>query len=369
MPAPLPPDEPARLKALHHYAILDSDPEQSYNDIVKIAAAIADAPIAAIALVDHERQWFKAKLGIDADETPRDMAFCAHTILNPDEPLYVEDAFADPRFADNPMVMGEPKIRFYFGVPLTTPQHVALGSLCISDRVPRHLSPEQIASLKALGRLAVMQMELRRKAAELQQVAIDQMIFMEQLKIYQCELMATHQKLNDDSLTDIVTGIGNRAGFDKRLAEEVDRFNRFGSPLSLLFVDIDEFKKIQAASGQAAAESVLKTLANELSCIRPSDFLARYNDDRFAVIMPATTIDQACSLADQIRSAIGAVMTLHGAITVSIGIGTLTNEKLPGYPLVRKTEEALQAAQKAGRNRVIHADLVKELIRENYIII
>ena len=162
MKAPLPPDEAERLAALRHYAVLDTLPEQSFDDLTLLASQISGTPIALISLIDETRQWFKSRVGLEATETPREMAFCAHALLRPDELLEVADAKADPRFSDNPLVTGDPYLRFYAGVPLVTPEGHALGTLCTLDLAPRMLNDRQRAALRALGRQVVAQLELRR---------------------------------------------------------------------------------------------------------------------------------------------------------------------------------------------------------------
>jgi PAS domain S-box-containing protein len=161
MKAALPLNEVFRIKALHDLAILDSPREQSFDDIAQVAMHMCDVPIAVVSLVDNNRQWFKSCLGLDATETPRDLAFCAHAILTPDDVLVVEDTLKDPRFFNNGLVTGAPYIRFYAGAPLVTREGAALGTLCVIDYKPRALSDQQKNSLKALARQVIQLLKLK----------------------------------------------------------------------------------------------------------------------------------------------------------------------------------------------------------------
>jgi GAF domain-containing protein len=166
VPIPIPVNEKKRLDALYQYAILDTLPEQAYDDIATLAAFICDTPISAISLLDSNRQWFKAKIGWEHAETPRTVALCAHTIVQPDI-LVVEDTQADSRFAEIKLLAAESKIRFYAGVPLVDPAGYALGALCVMDYKPRGLTVEQAAALRSLGRQVMRELEARRVSFEL----------------------------------------------------------------------------------------------------------------------------------------------------------------------------------------------------------
>jgi len=166
MTAPVPTKEAKRLKVLWQYDILDTVPEEVFDDLTELAARICEAPIALISLVDEDRQWFKSKVGVTLTETSRDISFCAHAVKQQDL-FIIPDASKDPRFAANPLVISEPKIRFYAGAPLITPDGYALGTLCVIDKVPRELRIEQKQALRVLARHVMTQLELRRHAREL----------------------------------------------------------------------------------------------------------------------------------------------------------------------------------------------------------
>jgi GAF domain-containing protein len=161
MKAPLPSNETERLAALKEYHVLDTETEQSYDDIVILAAHICKVPIAMISLVDEVRQWFKSKVGVDQQQTSRDVAFCAHAILQ-NEPFIVRDATKDRRFAGSTLVTGDTHFRFYAGIPLINPEGLALGTLCVVDRHPRRLTAAQQKALQALSRQVMALLELRR---------------------------------------------------------------------------------------------------------------------------------------------------------------------------------------------------------------
>jgi len=203
----IPSNESDRQIALERYNILDTLPEQEYDDLTQLAASICGTPIALISLIDRDRQWFKSRVGIDVSETLRDISFCAHAVANA-AMLQVNDTLQDPRFADNPLVVDDPHIRFYAGIPLRTSDSFILGTLCVIDRQPRDLTPTQIQQLEALSRLVISQLELRRnnqaskllvsvletskKVAMLQQAILDSVNF----AIIATDLQGTIQSFN-----------------------------------------------------------------------------------------------------------------------------------------------------------------------------
>lgn len=234
--AAIPENEQARIQALLQYEILDTEAEAVYDDFVKLASYICHTPIALISLVDPTRQWFKAKVGCAASETPRDVAFCAHAILQSDV-LVVPDTLTDSRFADNPLVTGDPHIRFYAGAPLLTPDGFAIGTLCAIDREPRKLSSEQLSALQALARQVVAQLELRRLTQELQQ------------------LVESKNKLFYIVSHDLRSPFNGILGLSQALAEEAETLSR---------EDIQEFSQTVLT----CAEQVLHLIENLLQCTR-----------------------------------------------------------------------------------------------------
>ena len=172
MPVVMPKTDAARVAALEKYAILDTDPEQSFDDLTLLASFICKTPIALISLVDEKRQWFKSRIGLDVSETPREIAFCS-TAIQQSDLFVVPDALKDARFRNNPLVVSEPHIRFYAASPLINEDGYALGTLCVVDRLPRELTIDQREALRALSRLVLAQLEFRRNLVLLKEALKD----------------------------------------------------------------------------------------------------------------------------------------------------------------------------------------------------
>lgn len=194
--AAIPPNEAERLATLRALGILDTDAEPEFDELVMLAATLCGTPIGLVSLVDADRQWFKAAIGLPRGESRRSLAFCAHAILQ-ESVFTVEDATADHRFADNPMVLNQPNIRFYAGMPISTSNGHPLGTLCVIDTVSRRLNPEQKQALEILGRQVNVRLELRMQRKSLQQVVAENHEMRAKLSETQGQLEEANQRLKE----------------------------------------------------------------------------------------------------------------------------------------------------------------------------
>lgn len=325
MVAPLPVNEAGRLRTLDRYAILDTPPEASFDRITRMASTVFGAPIALVSLIDADRQWFKSRQGLDAEETPREQAFCAHAILEA-EPFVVEDATTDARFIDNPLVTGAPDIRFYAGAPLTAPDGHNLGTLCVIDRAPRSFGAEQRRLLADFAAMVVDELELRRLAS-----------------------------------VDALTGTALRGHFMHIGERELRRAARYGHALSALMLDIDHFKRVNDNHGHAAGDAVLRAVADTAAAtLREQDVLGRIGGEEFAVLLPETGGDMARLAAERLRAAVAErpveVVAARIAVTASIGVATWHGGDDTLDALLARADAALYVAKDGGRNRVEATD-------------
>ena len=342
VPSEVPANETARLAALQQYRILDTPPEPTYDDIARLASQLCGTPISLVTMLDRDRQWFKSSVGLSGiSQTPRDIAFCARAIMDPEEITVVPDAKRDSRFAFNPLVVGEPRIRFYAGAPLVTPNGEALGTLCVLDKQPRQLTPEQQESLRALAKLVMTQMELRR-------------LLLEQESIHE-ELRAANARLQQMAGSDSVTGLLSRRSGEARLREEVARASRHQRPLSLVLLNVDDFHHYNDAYGHAAGDEMLRAIAEILtSKARSVDVLARMGGDEFLVILPETDKSGAVMVAERYRTAIANAHWPNWRVTVSIGVAS-SDAQANADELLDLADTRVYQSKQRGRNQITHS--------------
>jgi diguanylate cyclase (GGDEF)-like protein len=346
---PLPQNEDARLRALHTYDILDTEAEEAFDELTRLAAFICGTPISTVTLIDEHRQWFKSKIGLESNESSRNIAFCAHAITQ-DKAFVVPDAKRDPRFSNNPLVQNDPHIRFYAGLPLTNPDGFNLGTLCVIDRMPRELSDEQTEALRILSRQVMAQLELRKQLRALRVTIVQKQAVEE-------ELRASREALLKLAITDELTGLFNRRAFNERLDEAIRLSNRHDWPLSLLLIDADNFKSFNDTFGHPEGDLVLKTLAD---CVRQlfrnTDVCARIGGEEFAIILPNTPAEGATTIADRFRETLRNAPWTNRPMTVSIGVATRAPaEKACAFDLITRADRALYLAKADGRNCTRHS--------------
>jgi len=274
--APTPARETQRLNALHELRILDTAPEERFDRLTRLARRLFRVPIALVSLVDRERQWFKSASGLDASETPRDISFCGHAILG-DDVFLIRDARKDPRFFDNPLVTGDPRVRFYAGCPLRISNGSKVGTLCLIDHDPRDLDDDDLGSLRDLASMAEQ------------------------------ELAALQLATMDD-----LTLLSNRRGFINLGKQAVAMCQRLERPISLLYFDLDDFKAVNDTYGHAEGDYALKSFAKILrNNLRESDVLGRMGGDEFAVILTDSSEHKAREVLERLETAVSVHNGLH----------------------------------------------------------
>ncbi|NML93351.1 sensor domain-containing diguanylate cyclase [Novosphingobium olei] len=320
-------DEPGRLAALHRLSVLDTAPEQPFDRVVSLVRNVLDVPMVSISLVDRDRQWFKASLGLPNREGPRQGSFCTVAIAN-DGPLVVANATEDHRFAASPLVTDEPHIRSYAGVPLQMPDGYNVGTLCVIDQRPRDFSARDIAMLGDFARIVVNELELRQIVAR-----------------------------------DLLTGALSRRGFLDCVERELDNARAQSTPghspnACLIALDVDHFKRINDGHGHPAGDRVLETLAARITReLRETDCFGRLGGEEFAVLLPGLSQDTGLAIAERIRAALEREPIVVDGIatplpvTASFGVSAtpLAFRDAPGW--LAAADAALYEAKRSGRNR------------------
>lgn len=325
---PKPPDEPQRQAAVTGLGLPDGIPEESINRVTRILAQAMDVPITAFSVIDHDSQVFTGAQGTDIREAPREHSFCGHAILR-DDILVVENAREHTDFYDNPLVLDEPCVGFYAGIPIRSSDDRKLGSLCSIDHHSHSLTDAMVQCLYD-GR----------------------------------DLLENELQLRSLNIRDSLTQAFNRGHFDDILVREWRRTQRCDSPLGLILADIDHFKEYNDTcghpQGDACLQSVVRTLQTEAE--RSGDMVFRLGGEELAVLIPETSESGSAELAERIRRVIEAEASPHPGLTppgvVTLSLGAVTGrpaESRPASPeaLLEQADKLLYQAKAAGRNRAV----------------
>lgn len=319
MPDDAPIHEDERLASLDSYDVLDTPCEEAYDRITRLTRRIFGVSMSTISLLDGHRQWFKSRQGLSACETPRGPAIC-NVAIQEAEPLVIPDTLADERFKDNPYVVGDPKIRFYAGAPLRTPEGQTIGTLCAMDTAPRAFDRMQVEVLADLASMVISELELRKLAS-----------------------------------TDGLTGAMSRRAFREEAGRTIALAARHGHDIAGVVFDLDHFKAVNDTHGHPAGDRVLaQTVATCRACLRGSDLLGRIGGEEFAILLPHTGREAALEVAEKIRAAIEhqGIVGASGPIgtTASFGIALFDPSIMSIDGLIERADAALYAAKAAGRN-------------------
>jgi diguanylate cyclase (GGDEF)-like protein len=268
---PKPVDEERRLAALHALNLLDTEPEERFDRITRLAQRVFGASMATFSMIDADRQWFKSEVGAADKEDPRDISFCAHAILEPHTTV-VEDARYDKRFHDNPLVTGDPNIRFYAGHPVSGPGGEVLGTLCVIDDKPR---TREEFDVEALAEFAAM---------------------------VEAEVASFSLAIGDE-----LTGLANRRGFEMLGERLISAARRLGLPVSVIYADLDNMKPINDNYGHESGDAAIKEVAEVLGgTLRASDLVARLGGDEFCALLIGTAAEAAPSLIARVEGTLAA---------------------------------------------------------------
>ncbi len=311
----IPADDAQRVAALHGLGVLDTEPEERFDRITRVARRVLGVDIAIVSLVDENRQWFKSTDGLDTSETAREISFCGHAILD-DDVFVVPDAGADPRFSDNPLVTSDPNIRFYAGCPLTVGTGHRVGTLCIIGREPRELSADDEALLRDLAAMAQKELEDF-----------------------------------DLATTDELTGLTNRRGllmFGRQILAAAERRRR---PVGIMYLDLDGLKVVNDTEGHAAGDALIRAFADTLlNCLRSCDVIARMWGDEFCVLASETDRAGLLKLEARIRDTLADPGRPGPRLSASIGLA----DSSPTNPetmesLLAQADAAMYEAKRARR--------------------
>ena len=329
-PSPHPPEPAASWQQAHAHAqgLFDPSPALEFDGLTRLTAHALHAPMAVLGLLDNDRLWFKSRVGLPMSEVPLAFSVCHSGHGQGSGPVVVPDLLADARFVHNPWVCGEPHVRAFAGQPLSNPQGQVIGSLAVLDTRARPFSSEEIQALEDLSRLAESALHSRLLTGQLQQLA----------------------------LSDPLTGLSNRAQFDRGLQAELGHAMRGEDIFALLLLDLDGFKAINDGFGHAAGDEVLCEVARRLcQQLRAGDTLARLGGDEFGLILRQATVAGARALANRIIRRVGEPLTLSSGdvvgVGVSVGIAVYSANIASTRTLLAQADQALYQAKRHNARR------------------
>ena len=337
-------DEELRLASLRRLNVLEPAREERFERITRLACLALGTPIAAIALVDCDRVWYKSICGLSVESLPRPATFC-HRALETDGPTVIEDAAQDARFASLPLVSESPHLRFYASHPLYAQDGHRMGGVCIADTQPRRLGDEELCTLRDLAR--VVETELQVGVLSRSRSALVN------------DLDAARRQIFIDPLTQT----WNRAGILEIFQREHARARRTRTLVGVAMVDLDNFKDINDRYGHLTGDRVLRTAAERMiEAVRPYDAVGRYGGEEFLIVLVEREANRVASIAERVRANIAErpVSMDKRAISMSASVGVACSEQAVGqqdiHQLLQKADDALYSAKRNGRNQVVFAD-------------
>lgn len=336
------PRERRRLSELASYSILDTAPEELYEQIVRLAARVTNCPVAVISFMDRDRQWIKAAVNLPYRETTREVSFCRYVIADPNRTMIVPDTHLDDRFQAHPLVTGEPHVRAYAAIPLRTPAGLAIGSLCVVDTQARPFTPDDLEPLEMLAQQLCAHLEARRTAARLQRDA-------------DTRKPAPAPRRDIDTST----GLPSRKLFLERLERTV-RVTGAMPACALLAIEVDRTRYLRDGAGPAEWERLIASLAPRLrGCLRDQDTLTRLFDDTFFAVI--NDIERAPGVAGEISRALD--------VPLSVGAVALDGKHKNADDAIQQANVALRVAQEHGAGHVIFFDPQRHgALRDRYVL-
>ena len=335
--APIPTNEPERIASLRRMLLLATPDEESFDRVTRTAQRMFNVPVVLVSLIDENRQWFKSCIGLPVRETGRDVSFCGHAIMK-NELFVIENALEDERFADNPLVVGEPRVIFYAGRPLRNPDGFLIGTLCLIDHQPRTFGPDERKALEDLGHWIEL-IFLGRQLSESQQAMLSEL-----------------DESRRNQLLDPMLNIWRYDAVTDMLKREVSRSYRIKKPLSLLLIEIDHLDQIVAEHGVEARDTAYQDLVRNLkSVLRAFDTIGRYRESQFLVILPEADDTHLTSLIERLTWAVTALPCLvkDALIDITVSIGMCSSSFLEETPnaleLLRRAELALNAGRRVDK--------------------